>query len=134
MTNIYKQAMGNISKRLNSSSKIKTKEEISEEYNKIIDGIREKVCVFFGVNVEEDKVHLFELKTILRLYIFIESDVLKKEKFEELNEELTQIQDNLSKGLYSESLIKENSSEINNGIIDLKAYITNVISINNKKN
>lgn len=134
MTNIYKQAMGNISKRLNSSSKIKTKEEISEEYNKIIDGIREKVCVFFGVNVEEDKVHLFELKTILRLYIFIESDVLKKEKFEELNEELTQIQDNLSKGLYSESLIKENSSEINNGIIDLKAYITNVISIDNKKN
>lgn len=126
--------MGNISKRLNSSSKIKTKEEISEEYNKIIDGIREKVCVFFGVNVEEDKVHLFELKTILRLYIFIESDVLKKEKFEELNEELTQIQDNLSKGLYSESLIKENSSEINNGIIDLKAYITNVISIDNKKN
>lgn len=134
MTNIYKQAMGNISKRLNSSSKIKTKEEISEEYNKIIDGIREKVCVFFGVNVEEDKVHLFELKTILRLYIFIESDVLKKEKFEELNEELTQIQDNLSKGLYSESLIKENNSEINNGIIDLKAYITNVISIDNKKN
>lgn len=134
MTNIYKQAMGNISKRLNSSSKIKTKEEISEEYNKIIDGIREKVCVFFGVNVEEDKVHLFELKTILRLYIFIESDVLKKEKFEELNEELTQIQDNLSKGLYSESLIKENNSEINNGIIDLKAYITDVISIDNKKN
>ena len=134
MTNIYKQAMGNISKRLNSSSKIKTKEEISEEYNKIIDGIREKVCVFFGVNVEEDKVHLFELKTILRLYIFIESDVLKKEKFEELDEELTQIQDNLSKGLYSESLIKENNSEINNGIIDLKAYITDVISIDNKKN
>jgi hypothetical protein len=59
---------------------------------------------------------------------------LKKEKFEELNEELTQIQDNLSKGLYSESLIKENNSEINNGIIDLKAYITDVISIDNKKN
>lgn len=134
MTNIYKQAMGNISKRLNSSSKIKTKDEISEEYNRIIDGIREKVCVFFGVNVEEDKVHLFELKTILRLYIFTESDVLKKEKFEELNEELTQIQNNLSKGLYSQSLIKENISEINNGIIDLKAYINDVISINSKKN